>query len=386
MRILHLVSYHVFSGPLPPTLGLALAQRDLGHTVWVAADSKRGHLDNAFEEAASPSLAAADVAPQVALTLSTQSSFIEYIRDVRRLGAFVRDARVDVVHVHQSHDHGLLAFAGPAHCRRVRTVHAARSLEPRLGQGWLYQRVDGIIVRCLAHQAALLRGYAPRAAVAVLPGSIDGTRFGRATAACGAAARAAWGVPAGAPLLGMVALLANRGQAELLHALAQLQDPALHVVFVGRGSEEVPLRMLVQRLGLSARAHFAGYLQGDRLLDAYAACDAMFLAQAGNDAGARAALEAMAAGVPLMAVATDALAELVTQERGWIAARRAPDALCQMLRRWRADPAGATALAARARRYVLEHRHVTGEAAATLRFYQSLGQGACAHQVGMSVH
>ena len=277
-----------------------------------------------------------------------------------------------MVHVHQSHDHGMLTWLGHAGCRRVRTVHAARSLERRFGQRWLYNRVDGIIVRCQTHRAALLRQHAPRAPVAVMPGSIDGTRFAQADAARRGAARAAWGIPAAAPLVGMVALLADRGQAELLRAMAQTQDPALHVLFAGRGSQEMPLRMLAQRLGVAARVHFVGYLQGDALVDAYAACDAMFLAQPGNDAGARAGLEAMAAGVPLLAVATDALAELVTSERGLLAPSRAPADVGALLRRWRDDPAAATALARGARRYVLEHRHFAAEADATLRFYRRL--------------
>ena len=372
MRILHLVSYHLFSGPVPPTVGLAVAQRALGHEVWLAIDRKRGHLDNAYEEAAAPSVALADLAPQVSLTLSTHSGPLEYLDDLRRLRAFVRQAAVDVVHVHQSHDHGMLAWLGRAGCRRVRTVHAARSLGRRFGQRWFYDRVDGIIVRCHAHRTALLHQHAPRAPVAVMPGSIDATRFLQANATKREAARATWGIPAAAPLVGMVALLADRGQAELLHAIIRAQDSALHVLLAGRGSQEGPLRRLVERLGLTARVHFVGYLQGDALVDAYAACDAMFLAQPGNDAGARAGLEAMAAGVPLLAVKTDALAELVNSERGLLAPTRAPADIGALLHHWRENRASASAMARRARHYVLRHRHFSAEAAATLHFYRSL--------------
>ncbi|MCK5688216.1 glycosyl transferase family 1, partial [Myxococcota bacterium] len=53
LRIAHLVSYPIYSGPLPPTLGLAKAQRELGHQVYLAYDTKRGAF-NEYEEAAEP--------------------------------------------------------------------------------------------------------------------------------------------------------------------------------------------------------------------------------------------------------------------------------------------------------------------------------------------
>ena len=53
LRILHLVAYPLFSGPIPPTFGLAQTQARLGHRVSLAFDRKRGAF-NDFEEAAAP--------------------------------------------------------------------------------------------------------------------------------------------------------------------------------------------------------------------------------------------------------------------------------------------------------------------------------------------
>ena len=72
------------------------------------------------------------------------------------------------------------------------------------------------------------------------------------------------------------------------------------MLFVGRGENEEALQLLTKGIGLEGKTHFAGYLAGDELRDAYAAADAAFLAQAGNDASARAALEAMASGLPVV--------------------------------------------------------------------------------------
>ena len=58
MRILHLASYSLFSGPIPTTLALALAQREQGHDVWFGYETKRGAI-NEKEEQASTSIEAA---------------------------------------------------------------------------------------------------------------------------------------------------------------------------------------------------------------------------------------------------------------------------------------------------------------------------------------
>ena len=105
MRILHLVSYSLYSGPLPSTLALAVEQRRQGHEVWLAHDSKRGAI-NDYEEAADPWLEGLSLTPPLPLTLSAKSTVGEYLHDRRHLQRLLR--QVDVVHTHLSHDHGLL--------------------------------------------------------------------------------------------------------------------------------------------------------------------------------------------------------------------------------------------------------------------------------------
>src|SRR6185437_333348 len=120
MRILHLVSYPLFSGPVPTTLGLALAQRDLGHTVWLAYDTRRGNFDG-FEEAAEPHIKPHNLAPPISMTLSAKASPMQQWRDAKALRRWLRAGEVDVVHAHLSHDHALMALARAPHPARVRT-------------------------------------------------------------------------------------------------------------------------------------------------------------------------------------------------------------------------------------------------------------------------
>jgi L-malate glycosyltransferase len=369
VRILHLVSYSIFSGPVPPTLGLALAQRRAGHTVWLACDTKRGNFDG-FEEPAVPRLASFELAPPVRLTLSTKSTPLEVGRDLVALRRFVRRAAIDVVHAHMSHDHLLALTAlpteGPA---QVRTYHAARSLARRRGQALVNRRADACITRCGAHRRLLVESFAlPEERVRVVPSGVD-TEALASLPALRAAARVRFNLPAEAFVVAHVAFLGRRGQEELCEAVARMASrPTL--LFVGRGEAEADLRALVARLGLSDTVRFAGYLQGPELALAYGAADAAFVAQAGNDAAGRAALEAMAAGLPLVAVATEALAELCTDERGYPVANRHPDTIAEGLARLLADVEGRRTRGLAARALVTSERTFEREATATLAVYE----------------
>ena len=378
MRILHLVSYPLFSGPMPSTVALAVAQRDRGHEVWLAFDRKRGAF-NAYEEAAAPSVEQAGLTAPAPFTLSTKSSVREYWRDWRTLKKLVHAGGVDVVHFHFSHDHGLGALAGrgsPA-VTRVRTIHAARSLLPRFGQRWLMRRADGFIVRCDDHRRRLTEAFAvPPAHIRVVKGSVDTRRFSPPPIDARVDARRQFELPLDVPVVCHVAFMAGRGQEELAHGAAELGSRAPHLLFVGRGEGEPGLRALVDRLGIGQRVRFAGYLQGNALLKAYAASDAAFLAQAGNDASARAALEAMACGLPLIAVTGEALAELCQPEVGFPIERRDAAAVALALGRWLESADRGKARGQAGRKLVVAERSVAQEAAATVAFYEALRGGA----------
>jgi glycosyltransferase involved in cell wall biosynthesis len=356
-------------------LGLALAQRRLGHRVWLAYDRKRGAF-NPYEEAAAPHVEGAGLEPPVAFTLSTKSSAREYVRDLMALRKWVGGGEVDVVHVHLSHDHGLAALAGRGRAARVRTFHADRSLVRRFGQALLNRRADAWVTRCAEHQHLL----AERFAVAgersrVIPGSVDVARFAPATAAARARARQRLGLPEEARVLGQVALIADRGQEELIDAAASLGEDRPYLLFVGRGEREEAVRARATAAGIVERVRFAGYLQGDDLLGAYAAMDAAFVAQPGNDASARAALEAMASNVPLIAVQRGALAELVDDVHGYPVTARAPDEIAAAVATWLGDPAAGRERAERARARVTRERSFEREAGATLDLYRAVAGG-----------
>ena len=80
------------------------------------------------------------------------------------------------------------------------------------------------------------------------------------------------------------------------------------------GSEVARNRYRNARLGRALQnspGHFGGYLRGPGLVEAYRALDVAVWLREGNDGACRGVLEAMACGVPLVAGAEGAPAELV---------------------------------------------------------------------------
>ncbi|MEM6532733.1 MAG: glycosyltransferase family 4 protein [Myxococcota bacterium] len=335
MNILHLLAYSLYSGPVAPTLGLALAQRRAGHTVTVACDRKRGNFDG-YEEAALPRLEARDIVSPLALTLSTKSSPFELMRDIARLRSFLNQGSTDLVHVHMSHDHTMVAVARQglrSSPRVVRTFHASRSLEERFGQGVINRAADGWITRNQTdHERALSKFALPPEKARMIPGSIESTEFVVPVEAERVRAKQELGLPTDAVVIGHVALIANRGQEELLDALAMTGNNSAHVLFVGRGEAEPRLRNRVEELGLKSRVHFTGYLKDEALLRAYAALDTAFVAGPGNDASMRGLLEAMSTGLPVLGVSVGAVNDVLTEDFGYPVDDLTPASVAEGLR------------------------------------------------------
>ncbi len=377
LRILHLVSYPLYSGPMPHVLGLAKAQRAAGNDVWIAYDTKRGNFDG-FEEEAQPYVEASGFAT-VPMELSAKSAPFAMWRDAKTLTTVVKDRRIDVVHAHMSHDHVIMAMAlrDEAFKRivRARTVHAARSLENRFGQRMLLTRADAWIVRSQAHSRDILNRFRLDASrVHVVPGSVDASVFAPRPHDVRLAFRRRFDLPDDVLLIAHVALIASgRGQEELVRALAQMGDAPVHAMFVGRGESEHAVRELARGLGIAHRVHFAGYVGLPELVDVYAAADIAFVARPGNDAASRAALEAMACEKPVLALREGALAETVTDRVGYPVSTVTPELITRALRNVLDDRGDALARGRAARELVLRDRTFAREVTLTRNAYLSAG-------------
>jgi glycosyltransferase involved in cell wall biosynthesis len=141
----------------------------------------------------------------------------------------------------------------------------------------------------------------------------------------------------------------------LLKAFAQIAPewPDARLLLVGRGPEEERLRVLADRLELSARVHFAGE-QADvapflEEMDLYAQSSIA-------EGMPNSILEAMATGLPVVATAVGGTPEVVVDgETGVLVPPRDPTALAEALAAFLANPAMAAAFGRAGRARVEAH-------------------------------
>jgi glycosyltransferase involved in cell wall biosynthesis len=130
------------------------------------------------------------------------------------------------------------------------------------------------------------------------------------------AARLALGLSGNAQVVGCVARLTPiKGQAVLLEAIARLSErlPEVRLLLVGDGEDRVALQARARRADLSGKVIFAGALADPR--PAMAAMDLVAMPSL-NEGQGRAVVEAMAAGLPVVASRVGGLPEVLDGERG----------------------------------------------------------------------
>ena len=164
------------------------------------------------------------------------------------------------------------------------------------------------------------------------------------------------GLPEGAPVIGLVGRLDHwgKGHKELFEAMASLRERhPVHALIVGGGRRMEEVRQSAESLGLAGAVHFLG--PRPDVPDLLNAMD-IFVLPSYSEGVSLALLEAMAAGLPVVATAVGGLPEVVTDgETGLLIPPRDAGALAGALARLLTDPALARRLGANARAHVREH-------------------------------
>jgi glycosyltransferase involved in cell wall biosynthesis len=179
---------------------------------------------------------------------------------------------------------------------------------------------DGFIGVATPHGEHLVNNERfPAEKVFVIPNGVDVARF-RPLAECRAALRYELGVPADAPLVGIVAALRPEKNHALFLQAAQLvkaKFPGAHFVIVGDGPERSAIESLRCELGLQDCVHLLGTRSDTPEL--LAAWDA-FALTSHNEANPVSILEALACGVPVVATRVGSIPETVVPgETGYLA-------------------------------------------------------------------
>lgn len=367
LTILHVDPERALGGGERQVLGLLAHLRAGGHRQRLAADP-RGRL---------APLAAELGIPVDPLPIRNHLDLI----GARRLRALLARDRFDVVHFHTARAHALTAFLGSGGAARVVT----RRMDYPLRGGWYTRRlynagVQAVLAISAGVRAALVASGVDPARIHLVPSGVEAERFA-AAAALRAAARARLGLAADAWVLAAVgALEARKGHTVLLDALAPLAVPSLVVVCAGEGGERDALTARTAALGLGATVRWLGRVNDVAAL--LAAADVLVMPSRHEGLGV-AALEAMAAGLPVIASRVGGLPEAVADgETGLLVPPGDPAALAAAIARLAADRPFARALGDAGAARVRARFTMAAMASATLAVYRRVVECNGAVEVG----
>ncbi len=318
---------------------LALTLHQKGYEVTVAC-SVSGSLARSLEEAGVP------VRPLLDRKVKRRVS-LGYTRELRRL---VREARFDLVHAHVYASAAAAALASlgtgvplvlTEHTEALWQGRGARSVSR-----YVYWRARRVITVSSAIRRRLIErdGVHP-SLITVVPNAVT-------TAARTPASPPE--LPAGlreGPLVGVVARLQpEKGLVHFLKAAARVAPsvPEACFVVVGDGPLRGELGALTERLGLRERVHFLGFRPDAREI---AALMEVLVVPSLTEGAPLVVLEAMAAGVPVVASAVGGIPHQIQHEtEGLLVPPGDPDALGDALLGLLRDPAYTRSLGEAGRR------------------------------------
>jgi len=270
---------------------------------------------------------------------------------VLALASLHRSRKPDIVHWHAARAHALGAMAallepGP---RRVLSRRVDFRVRRSPGSRLLYALpIDAILAISAGVRDALVESGVPAAHIRVVPSGIDLAPFDRPFDR--EASRRKLGLEPDVILVLQAAALApHKSQTDLLQAarIVTAARPDVRFWIAGEGPLRAPLEAERQNLGLGDRVQFLGFREDvvDLLGSADLFCVSSYLEGLGTST-----LDAMAAGLPVVATRVGGIPEIVADgETGLLVPPRSPEALAGAILALAGDPVRRTAMGARGR-------------------------------------
>jgi len=288
---------------------------------------------------------------------------------VWHLGRYLRQQRVDILHIHTPHAHtiGRLARLCAPEVRMVVSRRALQAPSRNLLSRWKYSQrgIQYLAVSDAVRQVLMTHGV-PAQRVQTVHSGIDLCRF--------AALQGAPPLfPVGTRVLGTVGQLArSKGHQYLLEATALLlrQEPCLGVVIAGDGVLRAELEAQAAALGITAQVRFTGFRRD--ILELMQSFEIFVLASYLEGLGT-ATLDAMALGKPVVATHAGGIPEVV-QDRvtGLLVPPCDPQALADALSYLLHHPEQGETFGAAGRKRVEQHFTVAQMAGNTLQVYERI--------------
>lgn len=337
MRIVHMLAPAHAGGLERVVHALAIGQQRMGHQVLAVPIIDAWPADHSF------------AAPLVRENVEVRPLILParaYRRERSALASLFRDVVPDVVHSHGYHTD--VVGGGVARRAGIATVSTAHGFTRGPWRNRLYEHLDRMALRKFDAVAAVSRPLADelrRSGVLadrlhVVPNAWSRivTPLDRSTA------RRELGLGPAQFVVGWVGRMTReKGLDVLVDALGMLTDLPLHACVVGAGPERVPQEL--RAAGVGASIHWAGLVrEAGRYFPAF---DVLALSSR-TEGVPMVVLEAMAAGVPLVATAVGGIPDVISSREALLVPAERPDVLAAALRSVFNERAGAAERAAAA--------------------------------------
>ncbi len=313
LHVLHLFANWKWTGPAEPAVNLAANLKQRGLRVDFACGREIDDLPNDVAEEA----LRRGLEPIRVLRLGKHRNPIFDTLDRRALRAHLKKSKPDIIHCHLPNDHRIAVGASEGlGIPIVRSVYdgdppaITSDTKALLGKG-----AAGLItISERLRQSVIERFGVPAARCISVDGAVDLRRFNPKAKGL-PDLRAGYGVGPQDFVVGIVARMQKHRRFEIFFealSIAAKDIPNLRILLVGRGTwmEEVAVEPAV-RAGLAGRAIFTGYRRGAEYVATLRCMHAKVYLTPGSDGSCRAAREALAMGVPVIAARRGHLVDLV---------------------------------------------------------------------------
>lgn len=299
------------------------------------------------------------------------------LRAPYRLLGFLRQRDIHILHTHLFHANLLGAIVGTL--TRTPIIIATRhSMEiGGVHREWMNRLVtslrDAVVtVSPQVHKVEVDRAHASPTKIADIPGGVE-VRAYRVDPNHVDELKRSWDLETGDPVVGTVGRLVDpKGHGHLLDALAKVrsQIAGVKALLVGDGTLRTEMERRAEALGLSDTVIFTGIRRD--VPEVLALLDVFVLPSLWEGLPI-ALLEAMAAGLPVVATRVGGVPEVVVEgETGLLVPPRDPEALAQAILTLLRDPDLRQAMGQAGRERVREHFSVDQMVKKTESLYQRL--------------
>ncbi|MHB2021015.1 MAG: glycosyltransferase family 4 protein [Candidatus Xenobia bacterium] len=355
MKIVHLITRLVYGGAQINTILSAAHQRASGHEVVLATGPETGSEGSSWEMARDLGVPTV-VLPDLKRDPDPRADFRAFKQILDLLAAH----QPALLHTHTSKAGALGRFAAwrlgirpVVHTPHGHVFHGYFS--PLKTQAftqlerWLARCTDRIIALTPAERDEhLAMGVGRPEQFLVIPSGVDISRF---QVERNPGERTAWQIPVESPLIGCVARLSPiKGVLDCVQAMSDV--PEAHLVVAGDGPQRREIQREIDERHLHDRIRLLGHQEDVpqmlRALD-------LFVVPSRNEGMGRTAVEAMAAGLPVVASRVGGLTDVVHDGvTGVLVPPQNPAALAAGIRQILADPGRAEAMGAAGRQRAQE--------------------------------